>query len=327
MQAIATRWRMAALVLSFWGLVSCGPRETGQRYFATIGTGGVTGVYYPTGGAMAKLVNAGTAGHGVRLSVESTGGSVYNLNAVSSGQLQFGMAQADLHYQAWNGLGEWAEAPLGNLRSVMALHPEVVTLVAAADTGILTLADLRDRHVNLGNPGSGNRANAEQVLAAAGLDPDTDVRAEALPAAEAPRLIQDDRLDAFFYTVGHPNGAISEATSGRRAVRFVPIEFPETFFAERPYFRKADIPVVLYPQAANEGPVASIGVATTLVTSESVEEPVVYALVSAVLDGFDEFRGTHPALQNLQPADLVEGLTAPLHPGAERAYRERGLIP
>lgn len=323
-----TSWiKTAALLALSFGLLACGGADRAKRYFATIGTGGVTGVYYPTGGAIAKLVNRGEATYGVRLSVESTGGSVYNLNAVSSGQLQFGMAQADLHYQAWRGIGDWQEAPLGHLRSVMALHPEVITLVTAVDAGIETVADLRGKRINLGNPGSGNRANAEDVLRASGLDPETDLRGESLPAAEAPRLVQDSRLDGFFYTVGHPNGAVSEATSGRRPVRFVTIDPPASFLDTRPYYTRTAIPNALYPQAVNDAPTPSIGVATTLVTSDTVEEPVVYAVVHAVLADFETFVQTHPALQNLTPSDLLVGLTAPLHPGAERAYREYGLIP
>jgi TRAP transporter TAXI family solute receptor len=325
MRRIFNHWGWLVPVLSLTA-ASCS-RNGGNAIFATLGTGGVTGVYYPTGGAIAKLVNRAQDTYGVRLSVESTGGSVYNLNAVASGQLQFGMAQADLHYQAWNGQGDWDGAPLTNLRSVMALHPEIITLVAADDAGIRSIADLAGKHINLGNPGSGNRANAEDVLRAAGLDPATDVRGESLPAPEAPRMIQDDRIDAFFYTVGHPNGAISESTSGRRPVRFVPIELADTFFAERPYYTAVSIPVDLYPQAANDAPVPSIGVATTLVTAEEVGEDAVYALVNEVLDQFDAFIRTHPALQNLEPSSLTQGLTAPLHPGAERAYREHGLMP
>ncbi|HMP73107.1 MAG TPA: TAXI family TRAP transporter solute-binding subunit [Kiritimatiellia bacterium] len=316
--------RILAFLFAATFLAACGGSSTGT-HFATIGTGGVTGVYYPVGGAIARLVNQ-NRDHAVRMSVESTGGSIFNLNAVASGQIDLGMAQADLHHQAWNGLGPWDGQPIATLRSVLALHPEIVTLMVADDTGIRDLADLRGRHINLGNPGSGNRANALDVLRAAGLDPQSDLRPEALSAAEAPRLVQDNRLDGFFYTVGHPNGAISEATSGRRTMRFLPIP-SQDLVAAFPYYTPATLPIDLYPMAANQEDVPSIGVATTLITSSDVPDHVIYAVVHEVLTHFDTFRQTHPALANLQPSDLLNGLTSPLHPGAQRAFQQAGLLP
>ncbi len=312
-----------ALVASAILLISA---EASARTFATIGTGGVTGVYYPTGGAIARMVNEKRREHNIRMSVESTGGSVYNINAVVSGDLEFGIAQSDLQSQAWQGEGDWSGNPQTSIRAVCGLHPEIITLIAAEDSGISSLADLRGKRVNIGNPGSGNRANAIDVLTAAGLDWENDLDAESLKAAEAPRMLQDDRIDAFFYTVGHPNGAISEATSGRRKVRFVPVTGVEELVEARSYYRVADIPVDLYPMAANEAQVTSIGVVTTLITSEEVDEQLVYVVTRELIDNFDTFKELHPALQRLERADLLQGLTAPLHPGAERAYREAGLL-
>jgi TRAP transporter TAXI family solute receptor len=294
--------------------------------FVTLGTGGVTGVYYPTGGAIAKLVNDRRDTYGIRMSVESTGGSVYNINAVVGGDLDFGIAQSDLQHHAVVGAGEWADRPQASLRFVMGLHPEIITLMAAEDSGIVTLPDLRGKRVNIGNPGSGNRANAIDVLQAAGMDWKTDLAAESLKAAEAPRLLQDSRLDAFFYTVGHPNGAISEASSGRRKVRFVPITGLTDFLADHPYYSEVTIPTELYPMTVSTGAVASIGVITTLISSEQVPEDVVYAVVKEVHTHFENFRTLHPALERLQPADLLRGRSAPMHPGAERYFREAGLL-
>ncbi len=301
--------------------------ESMGRTFATIGTGGVTGVYYPTGGAIAKMVNEKRSDYDIRLSVESTGGSVYNINAVTSGDLEFGIAQSDLQSQAWNGAGDWEGRAQEKLRSVFGLHPEIITLVAAAESDIRTVQDLKDHRVNIGNPGSGNRANAIDVLTASGVDWENDLRAESLKASEAPRMLQDSRLDAFFYTVGHPNGAINEATSGRRTVRFVPITGLDDFVTEHPYYTVAEIPVDLYPMAENKEPVPSIGVVTTLITSEDVNEDTVYAVAREVIQNFDSFKTLHPALERLKREDLLRGLTAPMHPGAERAFREAGMMP
>ena len=154
----------------------------GENKFVTIGTGGVTGVYYPTGGAISRMVNAKYDEYGIKATVESTGGSVFNINAVMSGDLDFGIAQSDRQFQAYNGLAEWKDAgPQKDLRAVFSIHPEAVTLVASVDSGIQSVADLKGKRVNLGNPGSGNLQNAKDVLAAAGLSED-DVQAENVKA-------------------------------------------------------------------------------------------------------------------------------------------------
>ena len=296
--------------------------------YVTIGTGGVTGVYYPVGGAISKMINRKSAEYGIRASVESTGGSVYNINAVLSGELEFGVAQSDRQYQAWHGEADWDGKPQKNLRAVFSVHPEIVTLVAADDSGIQTLADLNGKRVNIGNPGSGHRGNALHILEAAGIDPEQDLRAEALKAAEAPKMLQDNRIDAFFYTVGHPAGAIQEATSGKRKVHFVPITGMQALLEEHPYYATTMIPVEdgLYPMASSTENVESIGVVTTFVTSSAVPDDVVYAVAKEVFTNLDEFKKLHPALAHLSHESMLEGLTAPLHPGAERYYREAGML-
>ena len=321
--------RIIVAVICLGTLVSCSRTESGsRRKFVTIGTGGVTGVYYPVGGAISKMINRKSAEYGIRVSVESTGGSVYNINAVLSGDIEFGVAQSDRQYQAWHGEADWDGKPQKNLRAVFSLHPEIVTLVAADDSGIQTLADLKGKRVNIGNPGSGHRGNALHILAAAGIDPDKDLRAESLKAAEAPKMIQDDRIDAFFYTVGHPAGAIQEATSGKRKVHFVPITGMDALLEKHPYYASAVIPVEdkLYPMASSTKNVASIGVVTTFVTSSAVADDVVYAVVKEVFENLDEFKKLHPALGRLSHESMREGLTAPLHAGAERYYREAGML-
>lgn len=316
------RVRELLVVLASCGLTACG-EGGGATTFVTIGTGGVTGVYYPTGDAIAKMVNDRSETYGIRASVESTGGSVYNINAVVAGDLEFGIAQSDRNHQAWTGTEDWSGSPQTSLRSVLSLHPEVVTLVAAEDSGIRSLADLKGRRVNIGNPGSGHRGNALDILRAASIDPDQDLMVESLQASEAPKMLQDGRLDAFFYTVGHPNGAIQEATNGKRIVRFVPITGMQALLSERPYYSEASIPGALYPRAAGDGgDVPSIGVVTTLITSSDVPEEVVYAVAKEVVDNLDQFRGVHPALAALTRSGMRRGLSAPLHPGAQRYFDE-----
>ena len=311
-------------------LVAPGPvveKVAAKTTFVTIGTGGITGVYYPTGGAIARIVNQKRKEYGIRCTVESTGGSVFNVNAVMSGDLEFGIVQSDRQYQAVKGLAEWESAgPQKDLRAVFSIHPESVTLVAAVDAGIKTLADLKGKRVNIGNPGSGQRQNSIDALETAGINYETDLIAEQVKAAEAPGLLQDGRIDAFFYTVGHPSGAIKEATAGTRKVRFVPITGVETLLAKYPYYAKAKIPVKMYDGAENTEDVDTFGVKATFVTSANVPDEVVYAITKEVFENFEEFKKLHPAYEVLTKEGMLEGLSAPLHPGALKYYKEAGLI-
>lgn len=310
------------------GLTGCGQPGGTETTFITIGTGGVTGVYYPTGQAIATLVNQAQGPTTIRASAESTGGSVYNINAVIAGDLEFGIAQSDRHYQAWHGQADWEENPQASLRSVFSLHPEVITLVAADDSGITSLADLAGKRVNIGNPGSGMRGNALDVLRAARIDSDSGLNAESIKGAEAPKMLQDGRLDAFFYTVGHPAGAIKEATSGKRTVHFVPIDgaVRDALLADFGYYAAAVIPRALYEMASNDADTESVGMVTTFVTSASVPDEVVYRVTRTVCENLDDFKALHPALGVLRADTMRSGLTAPLHPGAERYFKEAGRL-
>lgn len=309
-------------------MIMAGAAEA-RTTFVTIGTGGITGVYYPTGGAIAKMVNNKRKEYGIRATVESTGGSVFNVNAIMSGDLEFGVVQSDRQYQAIHGLAEWKEAgPQKDLRAVFSIHPESVTLAAAVDAEIKKIADLKGKRVNIGNPGSGQLQNSIDALTAAGLDYEKDLMAEQVKAAEAPGLLQDGRIDAFFYTVGHPSGAFKEATAGRRKVRFVEVSGPgiDAMIKKKPYYAKSYVPVEQYPGAINEENVDTFGVKATFVTSAKVADEVVYAIVKEVFDNFEDFKKLHPAYSVLTKEGMLEGLSAPLHPGAEKYFKEVGLI-
>ena len=295
--------------------------------FVTIGTGGVTGVYYPTGGAISRIVNKKLDRYGIKSTVESTAGSVYNINAVMSGDLDFGIAQSDRQYQAYHGLAEWAESGRqSTLRSVFSIHPETITLIASDKSGIRELQDIRGKRLNLGNPGSGQLQNSKDILRAAGFT-EEDIRAEYVKAVEAPGLLQDDRIDAFFYTVGHPNGNIKEATSGRIRVFIVPVRGPRIDgMVERfPYYTKANISHEFYPNALNTEDIESVGVKATFVTSERVDEDIVYAITREVFENIEEFKTLHPAYRMLAKEHMLQGLSAPIHRGALRYYEEAGL--
>ena len=295
--------------------------------FVTIGTGGITGVYYPTGGAIAKIVNAKKDKYDIRATVESTGASVFNINAIMAGDLEFGIAQADRQYQAYNGLSEWEGKPQKDLRAVFALAPEAVTFVAAEDSGIKSLKDAKGKVVNIGNPGSGNRQNAIDVFEAAGINIEKDLKAESIKAADAPRMLQDGRIDGFFYTVGHPNGNIKEATAGKRKTRIVSITDIEPLVKKFPYYSLTNIDMAQYPEATNANEkVTTVGMLATFVTSAKVPDDVVYAITKEVFENLDEFKKLHPAREGLTRETMLEGLTAPIHPGALKYYKEAGLM-
>lgn len=298
-----------------------------KTIFVTIGTGGITGVYYPTGGAIAKIVNNKSKEYGIRCTVEATGGSVFNVNAIVSGDLDFGIVQSDRQYQAWNGLAEWEGKPQKDIRSVFSLHPESVTLLASVNSGIKSITDLKGKTVNIGNPGSGQRQNSIDALNAVGINYEKDIKAEGAKAAEAPALLQDGRIDAFFYTVGHPNGAFLEATAGAVKTTFVSISGPgiDKMIQEMPYYAKSYVPVKLYPGAKNDADVPTFGVKATFLTSANVPEFVVYAVTKEVFENLEEFKKLHPAFEVLSKETMLDGLTAPLHPGALKYYKEVGM--
>jgi len=304
-------------------LFSCGSSE--RSTFISIGTGSQTGVYYPVGGAIKKLVED-APGNTLNVSAKASRGSVQNINDVMNGSVTFGIAQSDRQYQAYNGLSNWEGDPQTELRFVFSLHPEVITLIAAEDSGIRSIADLKGKRINLGSPGSGHRGNAMAILETAGINPDTDIQAESLTVTECPSMMQDNRIDAYFFTVGHPNGSITEASTGRRKVRFVPITGMEDLIVDAPYYAITQVPVDVYPQAIQDGEVESIGMLTTLVTRSDTPDDIVYDVVKAVFENLETLKIQHPALQGLSPEGMLTGGNAPLHPGAEKYYREVGLL-
>lgn len=325
MKRIGLLTLIATICLALGLMVSPTP-VVAKLTFVTIGTGGITGVYYPTGGAICRIVNKKRKVYGIRCTVESTGGSVFNVNAIMAGDLEFGVVQSDRQFQAMKGLAEWKEkGPQKDLRAVFTVHPESITLVAANDAGIKSINDLRGKRVNIGNPGSGQRQNSIDGLTNAGINYKKDLKAEGVKAAEAPGLLQDGRIDAFFYTVGHPSGAIKEATAGRRKVHFVPITGVDKLLKKYPYYAKAVIPIKLYPGSTNTKDVQTFGVKATFVTSAKVPDRVVYAVTKEVFDNFESFKKLHPAYQVLTKQNMLEGMSAPIHPGAMKYYKESGL--
>ncbi len=298
-----------------------------QQQFISIGTGGVTGVYYPTGGAICRLVNKGRKDHGIRCSAESTGGSVYNINTVRAGELEFGVAQSDWQYHSYNGTSQFADqGKFEGLRAVFSVHPEPFSVIARAGSGISSFEDLKGKRVNVGNPGSGLRATAEVVMDAYGMTMDDFSVASELKGAEMAQALCDDKIDVMIYTVGHPAAAVTEV-SNTCDVDFVDVQGPviDGLIDENSFYRKASIPAGMYK--GQDADNVTFGVGATFVSSADVSEDVVYVVVKAVFDNFEDFKKLHPAFANLKEEEMIaDGLSAPLHDGAVKYYKERGWL-
>lgn len=317
--------------LATLGLVMAGGMAStaSAQDFISIGTGGVTGVYYPAGGAICRLMNAertSGASHGIRCGVESTGGSVFNINTIRAGELDFGVAQSDVQHNAYNGEVQFEGDAFDDLRAVFKLHGEPLTVVARGDSGVDHIDDLEGMRFNVGNPGSGQRATLEQLLANQGKDFGVYSEAADLPAAQMAAAMCDNQVDAIAYVVGHPSGAIQEATTSCPG-QLVNVVGPavDALIDKFPYFAEATIPGGMYN--GNPDDTTTFGVAATLVTSADVDNDVVYHLVRAVFENLDSFRGLHPAFESLKAEGMISsGLSAPLHPGAVKYYEEQGWM-
>jgi TRAP transporter TAXI family solute receptor len=302
-----------------------GPAAADQ-HFITVGTGGVTGVYYAVGGAICRLMNKERQKTGIRCSVESTGGSVFNANAIKSGELDFGMAQSDIQFNATKGEGQFKGKADPDLRAVFSVHPEPFTVLARSDAGVTRFTDFKGKRFNVGNPGSGTLASMEELLKQMGWTKADFSLAAELKADEQGTALCDSKIDGFFYGVGHPSAAIQDPTTSCGA-KLIPLTGPavDALVKEHPYYAKATIPGGMY--ANNPNPTDTYGVLATLITSAKVPDDTVYALVKAVFDNFDEFKKLHPAFAHLDPAKMVkDGLSAPLHPGAVKFYKEKGWM-
>lgn len=304
--------------------------ETAQAdEFVTIGTGGITGVYYPVGGAICRLVNKNRKAHGVRCTVESTGASVFNVNALRSGDLSLGIVQSDTQYYAFTGTGseQFVKAgPDKDLRALFSLQSEAFTLVARDDANINEFKDLAGKRMNLGDPGSGNRSTLELLMKEFNWTPDIFKLATDLKPAEMAGALCDNKIDAYVYVVGHPNGSIKEAATTCDS-HIVPVKGPEVeaFINKHPFYPLAVIPGGMYRGTDNDVP--TFGPRATLLTNARLSEETAYQITKAVFENLDEFKKLHPSLASLTPENMLEGNSVPYHPGAVRYFKEAGLMP
>lgn len=297
-----------------------------QQQFVSIGTGGVTGVYYPTGGAICRLVNKDRKDHGIRCSAESTGGSIYNINTIRAGELEFGVAQSDWQYHAYNGTSKFEDqGKFADLRAVFSVHPEPVTIIARGDSGVKNITDLKGKRLNIGNPGSGTRGTWDVLEGALGWERSDLKLAAEMKSAETGQAVCDNKIDAYFWLVGHPSALTQESLATCDAV-LVNAMGPaiDKLVSDNSFYRKATIPAGMY---GSNPDIQTFGVGATFVSSAKVPDNVVYTVVKAVFDNFDQFKNLHPAFKNLKEVEMItDSLSAPLHPGAVKYYKERGWM-
>jgi len=306
--------------------IGAGSASAKDQQFITIGTGGVTGVYYTVGGAICRHVNKIRKETGIRCSAESTGGSIFNINEIRAGELDLGVAQSDWQYHAYNGTSAFAEqGPFTELRSVFSVHSEPVTMVARDDSNIETLTDAKGKRLNIGNEGSGNRGTWEIIEKALGWQRSDLKLAAEMKSAETGQALCDNKIDTYFWLVGHPS-ALTQETLATCATHLVNVDGPaiDQLVADNVYYRKFTIPAGMYN---NTKDISTFGVVATIVTSANVSDDVIYTVVKAVFDNFDDFKRLHPAFAGLKESEMIkDSLSAPLHPGAVKYYKERGWM-
>lgn len=298
-----------------------------QEKFITIGTGGQTGVYYQVGGAICRLVNRGTRDHEIKCT-HTTGGSVANINGIRTGDLDLGVAQSDWQYHAYNGTApdKFPDGKFEGLRAVFSVHPEPFTVVARADSGIDSIDDLKGKRVDIGNPGSGQRGTMEVLMDKMGWTMDDFALASELKSSEQSAALCDNKVDAIVFTVGHPNGSIKEATTSCESKLInVDNDAAKGLAADNDFYAMATIPGGMY--AGTDDDVTTFGVGATFVSSANTPDDVVYEITKAVFENFDRFKKMHPAFANLNEEDMItNNLSAPIHDGAVRYYKERGWM-
>ncbi len=290
-----------------------------------VGTAPVAGHYYPTGGALCRLVNAHRAEQGLRCLVEATAGAEENLTRLEAGDLAFALVPSDWQYHAFqSGLGTPDDRPFAELRAVLSLQALSFTLLVSPTSGIETLADLAGKRINLGPRGSAWRSTGDFLIAALGWSPNDFAEIGELNGDQQAEGLCDGRVDALLLAASHPSGPVAAATQACGA-RLIAIdgEAVDRLLGEWPFYAPAVIPGGLY--AGNPEPVASFGLRATLVTTQSLAADTVYQVTKDIFEGLDDLRAQHALFTGLNPEDMAAaGLSVPLHEGALRYYRERG---
>lgn len=292
----------------------------------SISSGNQTGAVYAVANAITKVFNRKCDEYGKRFEAVASQGSVADINRVLEGKADFGIAQNTVLEHAASGLGPWQGKGSKDLRAVLSLHIESLTLVAAQDSGVKKLADLKGKRVNIGEPGSGDYQYASKLMELAGFNP-ADLKITTHPVSLASELLQKNEIDAYLYLVGHPNLSVLEATYGKRKVLLIPLDAPliARMTHVTPLLITESIPTAFYPGLVKNGEIVTIGMRAVLFARYDVDEETVYHLVKEILTNFELFQRQHPVLSGLTPSAAATATVIPFHPGAARYFREVGL--
>jgi hypothetical protein len=306
-------------------LATCSPACCGAETFVSIGSGEMSAVYYPVAKAICKAIFSELREQGFRCSAETTPGSAYNIEHVVSGELEFGIVQSDVLFAAYKGIGAWDGKPVTELRSVLSLFPEVVTVVARADANIHVLADLAGKRVSVGSLATGPRTTWS--LMSPGLDLTAPVQLTELKQSETTSALCNGAIDASFFVVAHPSELVSNQLAACPS-NFVAIReaVVDKLVSKYPFYTRGSIPSEPYHVPDK---ILSIGPLATLVTSASSDPRMVATIAKAIMRHIAEVRKLQPVLADLDPEQMVaQTLTAPapLHPVAAAIYQELGLI-
>ncbi|MCO6186263.1 TAXI family TRAP transporter solute-binding subunit [Rhizobium sp. L1K21] len=317
--------------------VSFGAQAQDIQFF-TIGTGGTGATYYPVGGVIANAISkppgsrpcdeGGSCGvDGLIASAVSSRGSVDNINAIVSGLRNSGFAQSDVAYWAYSGTGTMeGKPPAEDLRAIAALFPEHIHLVASAESGINSVADLKGKRVSLDEPGSGTYVDAKLILEAAGLS-ESDIEVEALKPDASSDALRNGKLDAFFFVGGYPTGAIVELASSA-PIKLVPIDgaSAEALTSKYNFFSVSDIPGGTYEGV--DGDVSTVAVGAQWLTSAKADDTLIYNITKALWNENTRklLDGGHAKGKVITLDSALDGLGVPLHAGAEKFYKEAGVL-
>jgi TRAP transporter TAXI family solute receptor len=317
-----------SLIVTMLAFGISGASVSAEDEIISIGTGNTVGMYYSTSSAVAKLFNYKRQEYKQWIITVASEGSDENVNDVLSGKVQFGFSQANVLDKAVRGIGPWKGKPHKNLRAVLKLYTEELTIVTDDDAKILRLADLKGKRVNIGASGSNSEEAARRFFKRAGINLDEITLLEE-QASKSSDMLKAGEIDAYLFTVGHPSFSVREASSGERKVRLLSIDqkIIDLSIAETTLVKEVTIPTTYYPKLTNTAPIKTLGTPAILFTTAEMSEETVYRMVKEVMTNLDLFRRQQPVLADLDAKEMGKPIAVPLHPGAVRYFKEAGLLP
>ncbi len=309
---------LAVMFICTVAFTGCAP----QKVNLILATGGTSGTYYPFGGSMAQIFNSKI--ENMNVTAQATGASVENLKLIGKKEAELAIVQNDMTDYAYNGTETFKDGKIENVRAVATLYPEVIQIVASVDSGINTLQDIKGKKFSVGAPGSGVEANARQLLEMMGMTYN-DFTANYLSFSESADSFKDKHIDGFLFTSGIPNAAIQDIST-TSSLKFVSVsdDVIKQLTSQYPFFTEYIIPAGTYK--GQDTDVKTIAVKATLVAGAEVSEKVIYDLTKALFENQPELAQAHAKGEQLNINEAVKGISVPFHPGAEKYYKEKGIL-